>query len=50
VSQDVAEQLVRWLDPAHHHQVSRLLRSGQRSAQEAVGLRHLSSHDDWRRD
>jgi len=47
VTEAVADGLVRWLDPAHHDRASRLLRSGQRLAQEAVGLRYLLRQDDW---
>jgi hypothetical protein len=47
VDQQAAEQLVSWLDPPHHDDVGHLLRSGNRMAQEAVGLSYLSRHDDW---
>jgi hypothetical protein len=42
------EQLVQWLDPVHRAAAGELLRSGRRLAQEAIGLRYLLRHDDWR--
>ena len=45
-----AADLARWLGPEHHAQAARLLVSGERLAQEAVGLSYLSRHDDWLED
>lgn len=47
VDEPTAAQLVRWLHPAHRDQAAHLLQSGQRLAQEAVGLSYLLSRDDW---
>lgn len=40
---ETAEELTQWLDPRHRQQAAQLLRTGHRMAQEAVGLRYLSS-------
>jgi hypothetical protein len=45
-----AADLARWLGAEHHAQAARLLLSGERLAQEAVGLSYLSRHDDWLED
>jgi hypothetical protein len=50
LSADVAADLARWLGSDHHAQAARLLVTGERLAQEAVGLSYLSRHDDWLED
>lgn len=45
-SPDDAEQLVQWLAPEHRAKASERLISGQRMAQEAVGMRRLRSMAD----
>ena len=47
LSTETAADLARWLSPDHHAQAEQLLVAGERLAQEAVGLSHLSRHDDW---
>jgi hypothetical protein len=47
---EVAAGLVNWLDAEHRDAAARLLISGDRIAQEAVGLAYLSRHDEWFRD
>jgi hypothetical protein len=41
---------VCWLEPAHQTTATHLLTTGQRLAQEAVGLAHLSHNADWLAD
>jgi len=50
LSAEAAAGLARWLGPDHHAQAEQLLVTGERLAQEAVGLSHLSRHDDWLED
>jgi hypothetical protein len=50
LSAEAAASLASWLGPEHQEAVMRLLTAGDRMAQEAVGLAHLSRHDDWRQD
>jgi hypothetical protein len=47
VSDEAASHLANWLDQDHQETAIRLLTSGDRIAQEAVGLAHLSRHEDW---
>lgn len=47
VPPDVTAALVDWLDTDHREPARRLLESGERIAQEAVGLTYLSRHDEW---
>jgi hypothetical protein len=49
-SAEGASDLASWLDPEHRGEAERLLMTGSRIAQEAVGLAHLSRHDEWLRD
>ena len=49
-SAESAADLARWLGPDHHAQAVRLLVTGERLAQEAVGLSYLSRHDNWLED
>ena len=44
---DATAALVDWLDTDHREPARRLLVSGERIAQEAVGLTYLSRHDEW---
>ena len=48
VPADRARELTAWLDPEHRSSTERLLTSGVRLAQEAVGRRILAAEDDWR--
>jgi hypothetical protein len=50
LSAEAAADLARWLGPDHHAQAAWLLVTGERLAQEAVGLSCLSRHDDWLED
>lgn len=50
LSVEAAAGLVSWLGAGHHAQAARLLVTGERLAQEAVGLSYLSRHDDWLED
>lgn len=50
LSTEAAADLARWLGPDHHAQAEQLLMTGERLAQEAVGLSYLSRHDDWLED
>jgi hypothetical protein len=50
LSPEAAADLVSWLGPDRHAQAMRLLVTGERLAQEAVGLSYLSRHDDWMED
>jgi len=50
LSAEAAADHARWLSPDHHAQAARLLVTGERLAQEAVGLSYLSRHDDWLED
>lgn len=50
LSPEAAVGLVRWLGPDHHARVVTLLVTGERLAQEAVGLSYLSRYDDWMED
>ena len=47
---EAAAYLARWLGPDQRGQATRLLVTGERLAQEAVGLSSLSRHDDWLED
>jgi hypothetical protein len=47
VPDDVALDLVAWLPVSLHIEAARLLTSGTRLAQEAVGAELLSSHPEW---
>jgi hypothetical protein len=47
VSAKAAADLAWWLDRDHRAAAQRLLTAGDRIAQEAVGLAHLSRHEDW---
>jgi hypothetical protein len=42
-----AAEAARWLDPRHRERAISVLTAGTRLAQEAVGLRHLLTHDAW---
>jgi hypothetical protein len=42
-----AAAVAAWLDPHHRQRAIAHLTAGERLAQEAVGLQHLLSHDDW---
>lgn len=42
-----AATVCEWLENRHRSPAEELLRSGQRIAQEAVGLRYLRRHVDW---
>ncbi|MGW2846380.1 hypothetical protein [Streptomyces sp. NPDC001274] len=47
-TREEAETLVKWLGEGHHFEpVVDVLVKGERWAQEGVGLRHLSSTNDW---
>lgn len=50
LSSEAATGLANWLGPDHREQAARLLVTGERLAQEAVGLSYLSQHDDWLED
>ncbi len=50
LSAESAADLVTWLSPDQRAQAARLLVTGQRLAQEAVGLSYLSRHEDWLED
>lgn len=50
LSSEAAADLASWLGPDHHAQAVQLLVTGERLAQEAVGLSYLSRHDDWLED
>jgi hypothetical protein len=50
VPPSAAVALVDWLDTDHREPARRLLESGERIAQEAVGLTYLSRHDQWLSD
>jgi Protein of unknown function C-terminus (DUF2399) len=47
VSAEAATHLASWLDQDHQGTAMQLLTVGDRIAQEAVGLAHLSRHEDW---
>jgi hypothetical protein len=47
VSVEAASHLALWLDQDHQETAIRMLTSGDRIAQEAVGLAHLSRYEDW---
>lgn len=47
LSHAVATDIAQWLSPDHQQDAIRLLVSGERMAQEAVGLSYLSRLDDW---
>ena len=47
VRREAASGLAAWLVEEHRQDAIRLLVSGERLAQEAVGLAHLSRNDDW---
>lgn len=50
-TREEAEALVNWLGESHHFEpVVDVLVKGERWAQEGVGLRHLSSTNDWLAD
>lgn len=42
-----AVEAARWLDPQHRERATSVLTAGTRLAQEAVGLKHLLTHDAW---
>ncbi|MQA07717.1 MAG: hypothetical protein GEU98_04025 [Pseudonocardiaceae bacterium] len=48
LSPNAARALAGWLDPAQQEAVTSLLSSGERLAQEAVGLAYLLSDNGWR--
>lgn len=48
ISATTGADIVSWLDPAHQSEAAALLQAGKRMAQEAIGLKYLLSHDDWR--
>jgi hypothetical protein len=50
LSRSVAEELSEWLAPEHRNKVNHLLITGNRLAQEAVGLTHLLKTDEWTQD
>jgi hypothetical protein len=47
---EAASDLASWLRPDQQAQAEHLLVTGNRLAQEAVGLSYLSRHDDWLED
>ena len=47
VRREAANGLAAWLAEDHRQDAIRLLLSGERLAQEAVGMAYLSRHDDW---
>jgi Protein of unknown function C-terminus (DUF2399) len=47
VTAEAAATLSVWLDPEQHDAAAKLLTTGERLAQEAVGLSYLSRHEDW---
>jgi hypothetical protein len=47
VTDPTAANLTAWLDPRHRDAVGRLLKGGERAAQEAVGRDYLTTNDDW---
>jgi hypothetical protein len=47
VQPDATAALVDWLDSDHREPARRFLESGERIAQETVGLTYLSRHDEW---
>lgn len=46
-SLEAATDVARWLGPHYQQDAVRLLTSGERLAQEAVGISYLSRFDDW---
>jgi len=48
VTTEAAAAFSAWLDPEHREAAAKLLTTGERLAQEAVGLSYLSRHEDWR--
>lgn len=50
LSSTQAEKLAAWLPEQHRDRAARLLMSGERLAQEWVGLRHLRSTEAWHAD
>jgi hypothetical protein len=47
VSTEAATHLASWLDQDHQGTAIRVLTSGDRIAQEVIGLAHLTRNEDW---